>query len=109
MHALHDSYVNIYLKVGFNAGDGNVFFTVNASRSPDIINVDVDSNVETPGKFAFRIDASDISDGGCNTEGIYQFINNHRSLQNIQTFFYQSVFSLFTSLLVNVYVQQQNM
>jgi hypothetical protein len=28
------------------------------------------SNVDIPGKFAFRIDASDITDGGCNTEGI---------------------------------------
>lgn len=56
-------------QVGFNAGDGIVSFTVNASRSPDIVNVDEDSNVEIPGKFAFRIDASDISDGGCNTKG----------------------------------------
>eukprot|EP00105_Crassostrea_gigas_P046261 XP_019930409.1 PREDICTED: protein mesh [Crassostrea gigas] len=56
-------------QVGFNAGDGIVSFTVNASRSPDIVNVDEDSNVDIPGKFAFRIDASDISDGGCNTKG----------------------------------------
>uniref|UniRef100_K1QM71 Sushi, nidogen and EGF-like domain-containing protein 1 n=1 Tax=Magallana gigas TaxID=29159 RepID=K1QM71_MAGGI len=56
-------------QVGFNAGDGIVSFTVNASRSPDIVNVDKHSNVDIPGKFAFRIDASDISDGGCNTEG----------------------------------------
>uniref|UniRef100_K1QQQ6 Sushi, nidogen and EGF-like domain-containing protein 1 n=1 Tax=Magallana gigas TaxID=29159 RepID=K1QQQ6_MAGGI len=56
-------------QVGFNAGDGIVSFTVNASRSPDIVNVDKESNVDIPGKFAFRIDASDISDGGCNTKG----------------------------------------
>nr|XP_034303984.1 protein mesh isoform X2 [Crassostrea gigas] len=56
-------------QVGFNAGDGIVSLTVNASRSPDIVNVDKHSNVDIPGKFAFRIDASDISDGGCNTEG----------------------------------------
>ena len=40
-----------------------------ASRTNDIVNVDEYSNVEIPGKFAFRIDTSDISDGGCNTEG----------------------------------------
>ncbi|XP_062572621.1 LOW QUALITY PROTEIN: protein mesh-like, partial [Saccostrea cucullata] len=56
-------------QVGFNAGDGIVFFTVNASRTSDIVNVDEMSNVDIPGKFAFRIDASDITDGGCNTKG----------------------------------------
>nr|XP_022323654.1 protein mesh-like [Crassostrea virginica] len=56
-------------QVGFNAGDGIVFYTVNASRTPDIVNVDEYSNVNIPGKFVFRIDASDISDGGCNTKG----------------------------------------
>lgn len=70
--AWYGSDVKLYLKVGFNAGDGIVSFTVNASRSPDIINVNEDSNVEIPGKFVFRIDASDITDGGCNTEGIFQ-------------------------------------
>lgn len=57
------------IQVGFNAGDGIIYFTVNASRTNDIVNVDEYSNVEIPGKFAFRIDTSDISDGGCNTEG----------------------------------------
>ncbi|XP_048768432.2 protein mesh-like [Ostrea edulis] len=56
-------------QVGFNAGDGIVFFTVNASRTLEIIDVIKMSNIDIPGKFAFRIDASDITDGGCNTEG----------------------------------------
>nr|XP_022323656.1 protein mesh-like [Crassostrea virginica] len=56
-------------QVGFNAGDGIVFYTVSASRTNDIVNVDEYSNVNIPGKFVFRIDASDISDGGCNTKG----------------------------------------
>ncbi|XP_048768421.2 protein mesh-like [Ostrea edulis] len=56
-------------QVGFNAGDGIVFFTVNASRTHEIVNVTTMSNIDIPGKFAFRIDASDITDGGCNTEG----------------------------------------
>ena len=57
------------IQVGFNAGDGIVYFTVKASCTPDIVHVDEHSNVKIPGKFAFRIDTSDISDGGCNTEG----------------------------------------
>ena len=56
------------IHVGFNTGDGIVYFTVKASRTPDIVHVDEYSNVEIPGKFAFRIDTSDISDGGCNTK-----------------------------------------
>lgn len=70
MYVLYDFYVNIYLKIGFNVGDGNVFFIVNVLCSFDIINVDVDLNVEIFGKFVFRIDVSDISDGGCNMKGI---------------------------------------
>jgi hypothetical protein len=42
---------------------------VNASQTAEVVNVTKMSNVDIPGKFAFRIDASDISDGGCNTEG----------------------------------------
>ena len=61
--------LKIIIQVGFNAGDGIVFYTVSASRTPDIVNVDEYSNVNIPGKFVFRIDASDISDGGCNTKG----------------------------------------
>jgi hypothetical protein len=70
-----DRFSNI-LKVGFNAGDGIVFFTVNASRTPEIINVAKMSNIDIPGKFAFRIDASDITDGGCNTEGMETLMCN---------------------------------
>nr|XP_022323644.1 protein mesh-like [Crassostrea virginica] len=63
-------------QVGFNAGDGIVYFTVNASRTPDIVDVDELSNVNIPGKFAFRIDANVIVDGGCNVNG-YLTITPH--------------------------------
>ncbi|XP_061188889.1 protein mesh-like [Saccostrea echinata] len=56
-------------QVGFNAGDGKVFYVVNASRTADIINVNHMSNIGVPGKFAFRIDAAEIGNGGCNTQG----------------------------------------
>ncbi|XP_048752954.2 protein mesh-like isoform X2 [Ostrea edulis] len=56
-------------QVGFNAGDGRVFYVVNASRTPDIISVNHMSNIGIPGKFAFRIDAAEIDNGGCNTWG----------------------------------------
>ncbi|XP_056008372.1 sushi domain-containing protein 2-like isoform X1 [Ostrea edulis] len=56
-------------QVGFNAGDGRVFYVVNASRTHDIIGVNHMSNIGIPGKFAFRIDAAEIDNGGCNTWG----------------------------------------
>ncbi|XP_062583122.1 protein mesh-like [Saccostrea cucullata] len=59
-------------QVGFNAGDGEVFYVVNASRTPDIVNVNQMSNIGISGKFAFRIDAAEIGNGGCNTQGSLQ-------------------------------------
>ncbi|XP_062583136.1 protein mesh-like [Saccostrea cucullata] len=56
-------------QVGFNAGDGKVYYVVNGSRTADIININKKSNVGIPGKFVFRIDSSEIGGGGCNTKG----------------------------------------
>ncbi|XP_061188743.1 mucin-4-like [Saccostrea echinata] len=56
-------------QIGFNAGDGIVFYMLNASRTDDVVNVDEMSNVGLPGKFVFRVDASVITKGGCTTEG----------------------------------------
>ncbi|XP_061189930.1 sushi domain-containing protein 2-like [Saccostrea echinata] len=56
-------------QVGFNAGDGKVYYVVNGSRTADIVNINSKSNVDIPGKFVFRIDSSKIGGGGCNTEG----------------------------------------
>lgn len=56
-------------QVGFNAGDGKIFYAVNASRTPAILGINHMSNINIPGKFAFRIDSAEISNGGCNTHG----------------------------------------
>nr|XP_022323669.1 protein mesh-like isoform X1 [Crassostrea virginica] len=53
-------------QVGFK---GEADYYINASRTPDIVNVDEYSNVNIPGKFVFRVDEHYISDGGCNTKG----------------------------------------
>ena len=74
MFSIFHTNVKLIVQVGFNAGDGIISYTVNASRTPDIVNVDEYSNVNIPGKFVFRIDSSDISDGGCNTKGIQSTI-----------------------------------
>lgn len=58
------------MQVGFNAGDGKVFYAVNASRTPAILGINNMSNINVPGKFVFRIDMAEISNGGCNTRGM---------------------------------------
>ncbi|XP_070554193.1 sushi domain-containing protein 2-like isoform X2 [Ptychodera flava] len=57
-------------QVGFNAGDGITYHTVNGSRTSDIVNIDTWSNVDVIGRFMFQIDDKEIEDGGCNTEGV---------------------------------------
>ena len=49
----------------FNAEDGIISYTVNASCTPDIVNMNEYSNGNILVKFVFRIDVSNISDGGC--------------------------------------------
>ncbi|XP_070553581.1 sushi domain-containing protein 2-like isoform X2 [Ptychodera flava] len=55
--------------VGFNGGDGNTSHSVEGSRTGDIVNIDLWSNVNVTGRFTFRIDDTDIEDAGCNTGG----------------------------------------
>ncbi|KAL5015499.1 hypothetical protein ScPMuIL_009769 [Solemya velum] len=56
-------------QVGFNAGDGINFYTVEESRTLEIINIPNLTNVNEPGIFAFQIDKETIESGGCDAEG----------------------------------------
>lgn len=58
------------MQVGFNAGGGKIFYAVNASRTPAILGINHMSNINVPGKFAFRIDSAEIQNGGCNVNGM---------------------------------------
>ena len=57
------------IKAGFNAGDNITFFNVPGSRTDSIIDVEETSNIGIPGRWIFRVDNSDIEQGGCNTRG----------------------------------------
>ncbi|XP_077984839.1 sushi domain-containing protein 2-like [Glandiceps talaboti] len=57
-------------QVGFNGGDGDTSHTVQGSRTDDIVNIDRRSNVNKTGRYVFQIDNKDITEGGCNTEGV---------------------------------------
>ena len=48
---------------GFNAGDGERFFSIPGSQTPAIINIASTTNVGIPGAWIFRIDLSTISEG----------------------------------------------
>ncbi|XP_019636956.1 PREDICTED: sushi domain-containing protein 2-like [Branchiostoma belcheri] len=54
-------------QVGFNAGDGIVYYSVNGSQTDAIVDVETTSNVNLPGRWIFRID-SYIEEGGCNAD-----------------------------------------
>ncbi|XP_071123955.1 protein mesh-like [Mytilus edulis] len=56
-------------QVGFDAGDGFNFYAIEASRTASVINVTSMSNIDQPGKFIFRVDTTQITNGGCNVEG----------------------------------------
>ena len=63
------SYGTVLLQVGFNAGDGERYFSVPGSRTASIVDVETTSNVGLAGRWMFRIDDVSVEAGGCNTEG----------------------------------------
>ncbi|XP_070553577.1 sushi domain-containing protein 2-like [Ptychodera flava] len=66
---LHTGLGGIPAMVGFNGGDGDTSHSVKGSRTGDIVNIHLWSNVNVTGRFTFRIDNTDIEDAGCNTGG----------------------------------------
>ena len=53
--------------VGYNAGDGNISYTVPGSQTADIINIASVSNVDEPGMWVFRLDQDDVVLPPCDT------------------------------------------
>ena len=52
-------------QVGFNAGDGVNYFVVPDSRTLEIGNIEFTSNVNSTGRWIFRIDQATIVDNSC--------------------------------------------
>ncbi|KFQ12806.1 Sushi, nidogen and EGF-like domain-containing protein 1, partial [Leptosomus discolor] len=50
---------------GFNAGDGKRYFNIPGSRTDDIADVEMTTNVGIPGRWVFRIDDAQVQVGGC--------------------------------------------
>uniref|UniRef100_G1MWY9 Uncharacterized protein n=1 Tax=Meleagris gallopavo TaxID=9103 RepID=G1MWY9_MELGA len=49
----------------FNAGDGKRYFNIPGSRTDDIADVEMTTNVGIPGRWVFRIDDAQVQVGGC--------------------------------------------
>ena len=56
-------------QVGFNAGDGERFFSVPGSQTDEIINIDTTTNVGMPGVWIFQVNGDITTALECN-EGI---------------------------------------
>ena len=57
------------VQVGFDAGDGENFFAVPGSQTPDIMSIGESSNVDTVGRWIFRVDETRVDLGGCQVDG----------------------------------------
>lgn len=53
------------LQAGFNAGDGQRYFSIPGSRTANMADVEATTNVGVPGRWAFRIDGAQVHVGGC--------------------------------------------
>lgn len=67
-------------QAGFNAGDGINYATVPGSRTSQIVNISMTSNVGVPGMWTFKITKDIIS---ANTTGMHMFMSyQSKSLVN---------------------------
>ena len=60
-----DGLGGIPAHVGFNAGDGNRSATVPASRTDDIVDIELTSNVGIPGMWVLQVDQDELAFGQC--------------------------------------------
>ncbi|KAJ8040785.1 Sushi, nidogen and EGF-like domain-containing protein 1 [Holothuria leucospilota] len=56
-------------QVGFNAGDGVNYFTLPGSRTNEVLDLQISSNIGIPGRWMFRVDQETIQGFSCRDEG----------------------------------------
>uniref|UniRef100_A0A8D2MX47 Alpha-tectorin n=1 Tax=Zonotrichia albicollis TaxID=44394 RepID=A0A8D2MX47_ZONAL len=60
----------VMAQAGFNGGNLTNFFSMPGSRTPDIVNIEETTNVNVPGRWAFKIDGREIDPAnGCSLRG----------------------------------------
>ena len=56
-------------QVGFNAGDGETYYSVPGSRTDAIVDIDMTTNIGVPGRWLFRTDNANIEGLQCTSSG----------------------------------------
>lgn len=60
----------LFLQAGFNGGNLTNFFSLPGSRTPEIVNIQETTNVNVPGRWAFKVDGKEIDPAnGCTSRG----------------------------------------
>eukprot|EP00069_Balaena_mysticetus_P011023 bmy_06997T0 len=60
----------VMAQAGFNGGNLTNFFSLPGSRTPDIVNIQETTNVNVPGRWAFKVDGKEIDPAnGCTSRG----------------------------------------
>lgn len=68
------------LQAGFNGGNLTNFFSLPGSRTPEIVNIQETTNVNVPGRWAFKVDGKEIDPAnGCTSRGkkFSSFLRQH--------------------------------
>ncbi|KAJ7418322.1 Sushi, nidogen and EGF-like domain-containing protein 1 [Willisornis vidua] len=66
----------IAAQAGFNAGDGKRYFNIPGSRTDDIADVEMTTNVGIPGRWVFRIDDAQVQVGGCSNTNVDECLSH---------------------------------
>nr|XP_011730488.1 alpha-tectorin isoform X7 [Macaca nemestrina] len=60
----------VMAQAGFNGGNLTNFFSLPGSRTPEIVNIQETTNVNVPGRWAFKVDGKEIDPAnGCTSRG----------------------------------------
>lgn len=68
-------------QVGFNAGDGEHYYSVPGSMTDAVLNLPQMSNIGIPGQYVFRVDQNKISNAGLILLNIIITITNDNNTQ----------------------------
>lgn len=64
-------------QAGFNGGNLTNFFSLPGSRTPEIVNIQETTNVNVPGRWAFKVDGKEIDPAnGCTSRGTAFFLSS---------------------------------
>lgn len=76
------------MQAGFNAGDGENYYSIEGAQTAAVVNFTLTSNVGIPGKWVFRVDGKSVEDVKCHHAGkstyVVNAVNQIRSIKVIK-------------------------